>query len=556
MSDPRQRQRQWWRGLVAFIVLCTSTGLVTACGSDNRSEAERLIDTFTDNLDRGRVEAAASATSYPNAAAATIRQMIMNLKPGIRDYSMSQFVPIDNDYALFSLDASWHFGDGRTWNYSIQGSARRLSVGWRILWDANLLMPQLGRGREVRLVRTDAAPPRINDVTGRVLMTEQTINVVSIDPGRTRNSGATTAAVAKAIEPVAPLITADSLNRDLFAAKGKPITAVSLRDGDFAILEPRLAPIPGVILSKKPRLITTDRRIYTPLLDALRTVWQTARDRTAGWAVQMFNPDGSFAIQTAGHQGPPPPDIAAALDPRLQLAAEDAVVSVGTPASIVVLQSGTGAMLAVAQNDQADSIGALRYTDRHPVGSCFDLFAAAAAIASNKAPQNVSAEEAASLAGQLGAATEYSPRAGGAPSQGDHNARPARDRPTATGDILVSPFAMAVVAAAIARGQAPTPMLAGGEPATSTAMPGPLQPEVAGRLRGFLAGSMARPEMAPLRNHPGVTAFTGYSGDSQWLIATRGDIAFAIHIENSDGGSAAAAAMAARMLTAWARPQN
>src|SRR5690606_29691566 len=210
---------------------------------------------------------------------------------------------------------------------------------------------ELAGGRTVKLVRTYPEPaPRVIDIVGESLMHEQVINLVKLDPARMPDPVFSTDALAKAIEPVAPLITGEYLREKLAESKGEPVLAVRLREGDFAILEPRMAPIPGVVMEKSPELISSDRRVWSPMLDALRNVWKESQEQHSGWGVQIYEPDGEFVRQVAGHQGPPGPPIIATMDQRLQRAAEDAVVSVGTPASIVAIQPSNGAVVAVAQN--------------------------------------------------------------------------------------------------------------------------------------------------------------------------------------------------------------
>ena len=112
-----------------------------------------------------------------------------------------------------------------------------------------------------------------------LLMNEQTINAITLDPATMPDPVDTTRRLATVLEPVAPLVTSESMLADLAANPGKPVTAVLLRDPDYAYLESDFA-IPGVVVVKTPKLIASDRRINSPLLDPLRTVWQANRDAT------------------------------------------------------------------------------------------------------------------------------------------------------------------------------------------------------------------------------------------------------------------------------------
>ncbi|MCP5899124.1 hypothetical protein NL320_27200, partial [Klebsiella pneumoniae] len=82
---------------------------------------------------------------------------------------------------------------------------------WRIAWDPATLVPDLTSGGSVRYTRTDAAPPLIFDAANNVLMSERTINAISLDPAQTSDPAASTAQLADVIDVVAPLITSESM---------------------------------------------------------------------------------------------------------------------------------------------------------------------------------------------------------------------------------------------------------------------------------------------------------------------------------------------------------
>src|SRR5690606_23105804 len=122
------------------------------------------------------------------------------------------------------------------------------------------------------------------------------------------------------------------------------------------------------------------------------------QEQHSGWGVQIYEPDGEFVRQVAGHQGPPGPPIIATMDQRLQRAAEDAVVSVGTPASIVAIQPSNGAVVAVAQNSYATDLGPVAFTGLYPVGGTVELLREVAALQKDKAPKDVTVQDAAEAA--------------------------------------------------------------------------------------------------------------------------------------------------------------
>lgn len=545
------------RSALALMGVAAIAIAMGSCGVHGRQhEAEAIVERFTELLDDRDYSGAAQLTSYPSAASATLKQMFEGLDPGRADYTKTQFIGLDAESGMYSMDVDWTFGENKTWSYSLQGNIRKLAIGWRISWEPSVVMPQLQNNRTVRLVRTLPAPaPKVVDIAGAPLMTEQNINVVKLDPARIADPVASTDALARAIEPVAPLITGPSLMQQLAGSQGKPIVAVNLRDGDFAILEDELVAVPGVVIEKQPRLISADRRVWSPMLDALRKVQQESQEAHAGWGVQLFEPDGRFAGQVTGYQGPPGPDIAATMDQRLQRAAEDAVVSVGTPASIVAIQPSSGAVVAVAQNSYASEHGPLAFTGLYPVGGTAEMFRRVASVAHGKPPEDVNGQELAEAAALLGVGVDFRvpgldevtgrlPGGRGAEQVSQNGGSDA---------ILASPFGMAIAAAAVARGELVPPMIEVGRPAATDAPLGALQPGMVDRLRALLQEGTASPDLAPIRGYRDVTGFAATAGADGWLVATMGDLAFAIHIDAVDSGNATAR-MAARMLQALATP--
>ncbi len=547
------------RGAVALAGVAALAIVIGSCDFHRTPSGPKgVVEHFTQLMDDRDAAGAAALTSYPSGAEGTLKSMFDGLQPGKPDYKLVQFIGLDADSAMFNLKASWNFGPGKDWSYDLQGNIRKLAIGWRISWDPTIVMPQLDYKRTVKLVRTEAAPPpKVNDNDGQPLLTQQTINVIKVDPTKTHDPVATTNALADAISPVAPLITGGSLMQQLAEAKGQPVAAVSLREDDFAILEPRMASIPGVVMEKQPKLIVADRRVWSPMTEALQKVWQENRDEHAGWGVQLFEPDGKLVTQLAGYQGPPGPDIASTLDQKLQRAAEDAVVSVGTAASIVAIQPSTGAVVAAAQNTYASAQGAPAFTGAYPVGGASDLFKAVAAITKKKSPQDVSVQDAAEAAASLGVGIGFKvpgleETTGRLPIAG----RGVEQVKQGTNDpILASPFGMAIAAATIARGSVAPPMIEIGRPGTTEAKLDPLSGDVVDKLRGMLRDATGRPQEATVSRFGGVTAFATDAGNDGWMLANAGDLAFAIHISDIDSGDATSR-MAARMLQSLSTPDD
>lgn len=507
-----------------YVVVVGVTLALTATGAlwmldDPQSEGQQVVDDFVAALNNHDIEAAAALTTYPNAAAASLTQMFDGLSANgssTSEFEVAQFIDLSSDSGFFTLDQGWNFGDGKDWQYQTRGSTKKLSVGWRITWEPDVLAPDMPPGGAVRYVRTDAPPPLVFDSAQKVLMNERTINAILLDPAQTPDPVASASQLADVIDVVAPLITADTLLSDLSATPGSSILAVNLRDDDFAVLEDDLRAIPGVVVAQTPKLIAGDRRITSPLLDSLRNAWQLNRDATAGWAVDVTGPDGTLTRQ-AGFQGPAGPDLHATLDPRIQLAAEEAVVSVGTAASIVAIAPSTGAIVAAAQNSYANEQGPIAFSGMYPAGSAADLLAGIDASS-------------------LGLGVNYSMPGLDAftaqVSSGSNAIDRIRTVGNETSQATVTPFGLAQLGASVARGSAPIPSIVAGQAAVADKETPAIPADALARLREQFQNSA---HAEGLDAYDGLTGFAGNSGDDRWFIANRGDLAFAVYIEDADG---------------------
>lgn len=527
--------------LISAIVICVTAGIVAFTIADSRSDVERLVDDFVAELNERDAEGAAALTSYPNAASATLTQLFDGLSDGTVEYEITQLVELSGESGYFTLEGNWNFGPDKDWSYQVDGSVKKLAVGWRVSWSPDVVVPDLGGGRTVHHVRTDAAPPKIFDRNGQLLMAEQTINTVVLDPAKMPDPVLTTTLLGDVLEPVAPVITAASMQQRLAEQPAERIAAVKLRDQDYQFLEDDIVAIPGVEVIKTPTLISADRRISSPLLDSLRSAWQLERDRTAGWAVTLEDPQAG-PIQVAGFQGPPPPDLVSTLDSHVQLAAKEAVVSVGTPAAIVAIQPSTGGIIAVDVNNQAMELGAVATRGLYPAGSAMDPVRVAAGMALGKDPAQVSTAELGDIARRLGLGLDYT-----VPGFEFETAQFGQNRSgvvqftgsPADSEALLSPMGAAMLAASIARGDAAMPMIVQGQPATVAEPAEPLPAETIDALRAMMVDNVQNGPASFLRGHAGLTGIAGDNGDDRWFYGVSGDMAFAVFVANADGGDRA-----------------
>ena len=569
--------------------------VLSACGLFGPDQPDTVSQQFADALNSDDVQAAAALTTDPAAATAAITAMYDGLGNQDGTYTRTDVQESGEGGGTFTMDVSWPFAPGQEWKYSTTGNATKDGDDWKIVWDPAVLAPGLTDDTTVRYTTTTGTPPKVLAAGGAPILEQQVVTLVNLD------QGADTAAVASLLSPIAPTITAASLQQDLAGAQGKPVTAISLRAEDLAPIEPQLRQLAGVTLAPQTRLLSTDKALASPTLAGLGDLWQQGQDASAGWAVQLVGQDGS-AKSVAGEQGPDAPDIATTLDLPMQMAAERALADVPQQAAIVALRPSTGEVLAVAQNAPADALGPIALTGLYPPGSTFKTVTTSAALQAGAAtPDTVlPCPGTENIEGRqipnddefdLGAVplhtafarscnTTMGRLAVGLPPDALQKAAlqfglgvdyvtpglttvtgnvPVADSPAARvesgigqGQVTATPFGMAMVAASIANGSTPSPMIVQGQPGTADKAAPTVPANVTSDLRTMMRETVTGGTATALQDIPGLLGKTGTaeSGNGPahgWFVGIKDDLAFAVFIATGDS-SAPAVQAAGRFL--------
>ena len=550
-----------------------------------------MAEEFASALTSDDVQAAAALTTDPAAASTAISALIDGLGKDEGTFTVSDATESGDSAGTFTLDAAWKFGEGQDWNYSTRGNASKSGDNWLIQWDPALLAPDLTSSTTLRYTPTTGAPPSVLDAAGQPIMEQQVVTLVNLDSAAV--PPVDTAAVAALLSPIAPTITAASLSGDLASASGKPVTAITLRAEDLAPIEERLAAIPGVSLAPQARLLSVDKTLASPTFSGLSDLWQEGQDKSAGWAVQKVKQNGTVTT-VAGQDGPVAPNIATTIDRPMQLAAENALAGVTQQAAIVALQPSTGAVLAVAQNAPADAQGPIALTGLYPPGSTFKTVTTSAALQAGVATpdtvlpcpgtENIEGRQIPNddefdlgsvplhTAFAKSCNTTMARMAVGLPADALHKAAlqfglgvdyvtpglttvtgnvpdantPAERVESAIGQgtVTATPFGMALVAASIANGTTPAPMLVKGQPGVADQTVAPAPAEVTEQLRVMMRETVTGGTATSLQDIAGLLGKTGTAetegGPAHgWFVGIKGDLAFAVFIAGADSSSPA-----------------
>lgn len=527
------------RGAAAIVTVLAMVFAMTSCSSDDGTDASRAVQAFADAMSRQDTQGAADMTTSPSQAAQSLGVTFAGMHAKDLSVKTGRLVEYSDGSASFSLTTTWNWSGDHKFETKTSGAARRLSSGWKVQWDPGLLYTGLTADGRLQEVRTDAKPaPTVRAANGRPFMQMEPVNEITVNPAATRDLDKTVRALAAAVAPVAPKVTVRSITKQLDAAPGQEIIAVTLRDADMQMVDSDPSRIAGVNVNKTGMLVMSDRRLSTPLSGGITNYWNAIRDATAGWQVQLAAP-GAPPQKLAGHQGGAAPDVKTTVDAAQQLALGAAVVEVAQPATMMTLDAKTGGILAMAQNDAA----AKNKVDAgiaYPVGSTLDpVFDAIEAAGKAKDKGSVD-----SALHSLGIGLEYTVPGLSLPQNRKPRIAAAAYRPK---DFTASMMSMAALGVALERaadGQksAAAPfVIQGARTKVAGGDLGILDGAVVNRIRDKMAATAKSGDASDITGAPGLRALVGTNGPQGpgWFVGSQGGKVIVVFCEGDRSGTAA-----------------
>ncbi|MBW4721190.1 penicillin-binding transpeptidase domain-containing protein [Saccharothrix obliqua] len=325
-----------------------------------------------------------------------------------------------------------------------------------------------------------------------------------------------------------------------------------------------------------------------------------SRTGTPGWQVAAVDAAGAPAAVLAEKKAVTKEELTLTLDPATQNAAQNAVDQVPSLGAVLVaIEPSSGDILAVAQNAKASESGPVALQNYYEPGSTFKIVTATAALTSGIAtsdtvvecpgkktigPRQIVNDDQFDLgsvplhtAFAASCNTSFSQLAADLPADALPRAaalfglgadytiagittNTAKIPPSDTvtqrveagigqGTMQTTPFGMALAAATVAAGRTPTPQLIRDIPTTGGGggtLPGGVASALRSMMGEVVTGGTAR-ELAGLGGVRGKTGTAQHGDGTQshgWFVGYRGDLAFAVMVENAGTSKVAVGATA------------
>ncbi|MDN5920341.1 MAG: penicillin-binding protein [Pseudonocardia sp.] len=472
-------------------------------------------------------------------------------------------------------------------------------TGWQVAWSPAVVAPRLGDGQRPVLRATTADPAPVLDASGAPLLAPTPVVTVTLDKRAAGDLSATAGTLAGALSGIDPAITRASITDGATKTpEEQAYTVAVLRESDYQGVRDQIHDLPGVRFVSATRLLAPEPDYASQALAGVRTATEAQTGGTPGWSVDAVGPNGATVASLAGAPPGPGTPVRLTMDRGVQDAAEAAVRGQSKQTAIVAIRPSTGAVLAVAQNDAANAAGPIALSGRYPPGSTFKIATAYAALAGGKitpqTPQEcpgttvidgrtIPNEDSFALGTvpliqafakscnttfsrlALGLTPDALPAAALALGFGADYRIPGLTTVTGTiepatddlqrasdgfgqGDVLASPFGMALMAATVAKGAPVTPQLIADRPTETLTAPTAPDPAVLNQLRPMMRAvvtdgtATAVAGQGEVYGKTGTAEFAGDNGENRahgWFVGYRGDLAFATLIV--DGGSSGSA---------------
>ncbi|MDO4928447.1 MAG: penicillin-binding transpeptidase domain-containing protein [Corynebacterium sp.] len=504
-----------------------------------------VVEDFFAAVNEADFEAAASHTDQRTISASSLEASYNGLQAEGVEVHVGEVNTADAISKVhYTLD--WQLPGDRVYSYDANMVLHQVNNAWQVQWQPQVVHPKLTANQHLELRAVQATKASVQSSDGVPLLTPGSVYRVYIDASDMNEASAAATAnrLASGFETLRSLnaqtqaLDADSLAKSLAEATGLYSVGV-IPSSLGAEAEAELGNIQGVSLQEEAAMVNERPNFATDLLRGVADIAADELEGANGWSVQAVTAEGVSMQTLFTEDAAVAPTVTVSVDYQVQEAAEQAVnLRNDMQTMIVAIRPNTGDILAVAQTEPADAEGDIALSGLYPPGSTFKTITAAAGIeragytpgstvacpgtmniqgrtvtnyngfslgnvsltsafahSCNTTFAQISTDlkpgELQSVAAQFGIGREYKIPGINNVTGSVPTGEEAIDRTEAgygQGDVLVSPFSMALAAATVANGGVtPTPTLIRGQETESDEAPAPLDATTIEQMRTLMS---------------------------------------------------------------------
>ncbi|WP_157420581.1 penicillin-binding transpeptidase domain-containing protein [Actinomadura kijaniata] len=358
---------------------------------------------LTTGADRRQVEQALGQVRAQLDAASMRLELGTPVRSGEKT---AEAITKKGDTAEAKFSVKFDLGEnGQPWTYSSGMRLKRIGGKWKVVWDTSIIHRQLRNGHRLAVVSTVAPRGQIYNATNRSLLSQVPAVVAGVYPGQLADPKKTLDRLARVTRQDGGqrLDVERLLGRVRSAPPEKFLSLLTLQQQQNQALIQRLrSDVPGLHVQLRrlpigsvaaPEVIgtlgpaTADRlqQVGAPYqpgdtigINGLQLSQQRRLAGTPTVQVVAQDPQGRDTQTLASWQGVEPKPIRTTLNNRLQENAERTLADLRFPASLVAIQSSTGAVQAVS-NRGTDGRNAA-FEAEYPPGLAFGIVSAEALL--------------------------------------------------------------------------------------------------------------------------------------------------------------------------------
>lgn len=382
MAIRRLRRR---RPIVAVRLLVVALMLViTGCAASAPAVGDPATEVaaFASAWQDGDYTAAGKLTTDPAATAQVLKQTELNLSPSEFTVTPGAITRTSPTSATSVAAIGWTLGDAgqfaydTTWNWNLQDGR------WKLAWAPAVVHPQLQAQQVLAARITKTTDGTLVDRDDNQLVSEIRVYSVLAFKEQIADIPGTAAQLAALLATFDPTITADLIAAGISGATPEQgYTIINLREESYQLVAAQISAIAGVSAPSQLRNLPPTKNFASMLLGQVTATASELMAGTKGWKVVVVDTTGAELSTLAEQPAKPGQKVQLTIDTNIQQAGDSATALVtDAPAVIVAIQPSTGEILAVAQNQLADALGPIALSGRYPPGSIFKIITATAGI--------------------------------------------------------------------------------------------------------------------------------------------------------------------------------